>query len=147
MLRVLAALPNTSEIWDKVRPNVLSLPRRDFAKADTLLCVAFQQVIYFIHQMVTAINSQLIPFIPQTITLLLANAKDPKQFLDFTSLLNQWVTKYKVRACLSNQEQRTAVAYISPPLPLCSSRTRYSPSSTNPSYSWRKRSSPSLASV
>ncbi|ELR25264.1 Exportin 1like protein [Acanthamoeba castellanii str. Neff] len=69
VLRVLAALPNTPEIWDKM--------------------------IYFIHQMVTAINSQLIPFIPQTITLLLANAKDPKQFLDFTSLLNQWVTKYK----------------------------------------------------
>ncbi len=28
VLRVLAALPNTSEIWDKVRPNVLRLPRR-----------------------------------------------------------------------------------------------------------------------
>jgi hypothetical protein len=47
--------------------------------------------------MVTAINSQLVPFIPQIITLLLANAKDSKQYLDFTSLLNQWVTKYKVR--------------------------------------------------
>jgi len=50
---------------------------------------------YFIFNLVTAINTHLIPYAPRIISILLASANNPKQCRDLLAMASQWVTKYK----------------------------------------------------